>query len=134
MNPEDLKCPEGSYHYFVNIVDCPEALIDRCRRCGKTLEFKKRNGNIDDRLYLLTHVRDFCQPEGATAQIFREVHGDQAVAEGRKMTAKYKTASLEESMEQGKAEVKEALKIWKRLSSKGLTEKEILKQIEDSKA
>lgn len=79
--PEEARCGRGlaGLHDFVQEVDNDEALVESCRYCGKRSYFNKRDGRIDERLYLRTHFRDFLQPVGTTARLFRDVYGQDAV-------------------------------------------------------
>lgn len=83
--PEEARCGRGvaGLHDFVQEVDNDEAIVESCGYCGKRSYFNKRDGRIDERLYLRTHFRDFLQPAGTTARLFREVYGHDAVEAAR---------------------------------------------------
>ena len=96
----------------------------RCRFCGRFVDYNIIDGRIDNAKYLRDHVRDFCQRTGPTQQVFFELYG---VPEKQKAQQ-----SKTEALEQGFQETKDALKTWKHLESKGFTTREIVRDLSKS--
>lgn len=62
------------YHDYQVVGEDERAVVEVCKECKNKLVTKK---NIKDRgEYLKEHVRDSCQPAGATAKIFKQFYGE----------------------------------------------------------
>ncbi len=56
------------------------AQYEVCDFCHRRKVYRKVDGRIDNQAYLRDHVRDFCQPYGATAQVYGEIYGAMHIA------------------------------------------------------
>jgi hypothetical protein len=133
--PQNMKpnCRNNDYCDFKILLDNDEAQVERCVRCMRKVIYNKRDGRIDNEKYRKDHIRDFCQPFGVTSKVYEKVYGAKMLALRRRMLEKDAQRDTEDKkMEDGKADVKAALKIWKQLSARGYTEKEIIKELAKS--
>jgi hypothetical protein len=65
-------------HYcdYIRIGENNDALFEVCSECKKKLTTKKgRDGRIDSEAFRKAHLRDFAQPRGITANIFKKYYG-----------------------------------------------------------
>lgn len=64
------------YHDYIRIGENDEVLLEICKECKKRLLTKKsRKGRIDSEKFRVEHLRDFAQPRGQTANIFKRFYG-----------------------------------------------------------
>lgn len=110
---DDSICPKEKYCQFEIVLDNREIRKEVCTFCGKRVFYNKIEGErIDNRKYLRDHVRDFCQPHGATAHVYREIYGDAAVKRhGALVAAHAKKPDMKEAFR----EARDALKTMKKL-------------------
>lgn len=109
------------YHDFKPIRDEEDAVVETCRNCHIKEIYKKRDGRIDNAKYLRDHVRDFCQPWGATKKIYLEIYGEAALKRSLQMRQGKPTESREDAI----GAAKEDARIWERLSNRGHTEEDL---------
>lgn len=119
------------YCGFEQIADYPTHIEEKCKFCGKEVRYQKRGERIDNKQYLEDHVRDFCQPIGPTQHVYLYVYGEEGYKRRQKLMDDYesKHQSKEAAIDQGIAESKETLKIWKRLQGKGMIDSEIIREL-----
>lgn len=127
------NCNNNDYCDFKVVVDNCEAQVEVCKRCGRKVIYNKVGGRIDNTKYLQDHIRDFCQPFGATAHVYAHVYGYKKVAERRKaLELRAATKTREQEIAEGVGEVRDALRTWKRMESQGKTDREIIEQLKKS--
>lgn len=75
-------CPKNKYHSFESITHYLKGQKETCIYCGKTTIWKMNDkGQIDNKKYLRYHLRDFCQPYGATKRDFIRIYGEKKYQE-----------------------------------------------------
>ena len=80
MSFDESKCPKETFCAFGMTFDDASVRKERCRFCHKLVSYKKiEGGRIDNAKYLRDHIRDFCQPHGATARIYEQIYGKASV-------------------------------------------------------
>jgi hypothetical protein len=68
-------CRFGQPHDMVRLGENPQEIREKCRICGKVKHWNKTyKGRVANAEYLKTHVRQFCQPHGATKRVFMKIH------------------------------------------------------------
>ena len=127
MSYESSKCSVNKYCGFDVVADYPDAVIERCRYCNRRVIYNVVGGRIDNQKYLRDHVRDFCQPYGATDSVYREIYGSETLKALEKEAAEKASRAAYNKTEAIK-DARKDLKIYKRLSDKGYTFEEIQKQ------
>lgn len=63
------------YHNFTSIHSDKNVQVERCKQCGYQKKYNKVEGRVNNVEYLKDHVRDFAQPTGPTAHIFKQFYG-----------------------------------------------------------
>lgn len=121
----------AKYCGFEQIADYPSHIEERCRFCGKEVRYQKRDGRIDNKQYLEDHVRDFCQPIGPTQHVYLQVYGEEGYKRRERLIKEHEKnkPNKEAAIDQGVAESRETLRIWKKLQGKGMTDKEIIREL-----
>ena len=78
MSNRYINCTSAfKYCDWRTITAKPSALVEICKNCNRK-EYRKigRDGEFTyPSEFLKEHVRDFCQPVGATRHIFKEIYG-----------------------------------------------------------
>lgn len=69
----DSVCPKNYLCEFEKEAEHYDALIERCKNCGKKIVYQKHGGKIDEEKYLFDHRRMTLQPG---MKYFREIYGD----------------------------------------------------------
>ena len=60
------------------VLDFANAKWEICIRCGRKIRWKKDSrGRVDNNAYLKAHIRNFCQPWGATRKTFIKIYHPQ---------------------------------------------------------
>lgn len=67
------KC---EFHNFTTIGEDSNSASQVCKKCGEKKVYKKINGQINNAQYLKDHAKDFAQPTGATAKVFKRFYGE----------------------------------------------------------
>lgn len=129
---EPSRCGSGSWCKFEVVGDYPDAKVEVCSLCSRRVIYNKVNGDVDPKQYLNDHIRDFCQPLGRTRYIYEEIYGHEH-AYKRRMEMTKDVPTDQDSIDEGAYEAKEALRLWKRLEGKGMTQKEIVQHLQASK-
>lgn len=64
------------YHQYQRVSENKDGIVEICKDCKKRLVTRKdKQGRIDNTAYAKEHVKDFAQPTGATAKIFKQFYG-----------------------------------------------------------
>lgn len=64
------------YHDYQRVSENKDGLVEVCTECKKRLVTKKgKNERIDNDIFRKEHAKDFAQPGGVTAQIFKRFYG-----------------------------------------------------------
>lgn len=132
MTPANCKT-SARYCSFEVVLDHPEVQIEYCKNCKREVRYNKYQGRIDNKKYLEDHVRDFCQPIGPTEDVYLFVYGEEGYKKRAKMIAEYEAKNDKKAaIERGTEEARDALRIWKKLEGKGMTDKEIVRELRKS--
>jgi hypothetical protein len=123
------NCPKRGYCEFVVIKDTKGCKVERCKFCKRKEIYRVKNGRIDSAKYARDHVRDFCQPVGATKGVYLQVYGRKRLEASLAMR---RTASKNNSIEEGVYQAKQALRHARRMECQGRTEAEIQKIISET--
>jgi hypothetical protein len=130
-----FNCKGRDYCQFKAVLVNDEAQVEVCTKCGRKVIYNKdETGRMDNTQYLKDHIRDFCQPFGATREEYIHIYGHEAQQRSVRLKAEHarKTEEAERQIADGKLDALEDLRIWKRLSARGLSEAEITQQLYQS--
>lgn len=118
------------YHDWVIVGEDEKSIGERCKLCGQNESYRKSDGRIDNVRYLKNHVRDFVQPEYKSLYI--EIWGEKAYENSmkRRRDKEAEEGAIERGIKEGMENVKDSLKHWSHLESRGFTRQEILKAID----
>ncbi len=78
---DESNCKKQKWCGFEITLENDEVQKEVCRYCGKRVIYRKIDGKVDSNKYLRDHVRDFCQPWGATKRVYLELYGTKAIKE-----------------------------------------------------
>lgn len=68
-------CRFGQPHDFERIADTKYATIEKCKICQTKKRWrKKKDGRMDNKEYLIAHVRQFAQETGPTKRVFKKLY------------------------------------------------------------
>jgi len=92
---EESHCPKAKWCEFKTTKDNDLVHKEACKHCKREVVYAKHaNGRIDNNRYYREHIRDFCQPSGPTAHIFKAIYGEKAVEQFKEMNDQKKKAFL----------------------------------------
>lgn len=96
----ESTCKKRTYCSFKPILLAPDAQVEVCVFCGKKVIYNIRGGRIDNAKYARDHIRDFAQPFGRTAKIFREIYGKQGLIGARKHATELKARKTKDQIQE----------------------------------
>lgn len=89
-------------------------VVDVCTLCGEYKSYRLIDGKMDNDRYFEDHLREFCQPYGATHDLFLELHGHNGIDRAIKhLEGKQKAKELREEFT---PEIRDIVKTLKRTS------------------